>query len=300
MITAKIVADSTTQADVRITTLELTYPRFIHAEFMTHRVFSRNAASSRAIPVGKLLAAVVQEPVVPIQWGKNKAGMQAQTELTGWKRKAAQFLWHSHRWSSLGHVWVLMKLGLHKQLANRLLEPHSHIKVLVTSTLWENFFHLRDHEHAQPEIHELAWRILVAMDESTPILLQEGEWHLPYITQSDWDDRFTKEAGIAADHKMRLVSAARCARVSYTVFDRRHTSVPEDFKLGYKLVNGEPLHASPLEHQASPDPFNHNKHLWGNFHGWIQHRKTYATEARMEDSHSLAHNRIVPLHAGSR
>lgn len=300
MITAKIVADSVSQAGVRIVTFELTYPRFIHAELMTHRVFSRNSASSRAIPIKKMMQAVYDSPAEPLHWGANQKGMQARAQLTGFRRFLARFLWSTHRWYSLCHVWLLEKVGLHKQISNRLLEAHSHIKVLVTSTLWENFFQLRAHPDAQPEMHELAQVMIDAAHCSIPDELKEDEWHLPYIGAADRQDKFVLEQGIDSITKLKLISAARCARISYTTIDHNYASVPQDYKLGYQLVNQYPLHASPLEHQATPDPFNRSRHMWGNFHGWIQHRKQYTSEARMEDTYARAHNRIVQLHVGNK
>src|ERR1700693_1578480 len=82
-VSAKIVADSVGQAGQRITTMQLRYPKFIHGEFMTHRVFSRNASSSRAIPVERLIQDVIDDPAMPVFWGKNQKGMQAKEELTG-------------------------------------------------------------------------------------------------------------------------------------------------------------------------------------------------------------------------
>lgn len=299
MISARIVADSVSKAGVRITTFELTYPRFVHAELMTHRVFSRNSASSRAIPIKKMMRAVRTTPAYPIYWGANQKGMQAKKELTGWRLALAKLLWTSHRWSSLGHVWALEQLGLHKQNSNRLLEAHMHIKVLVTSTLWENFFQLRAHADAQPELRELANQIIEEAGTSIPDPLDFGGWHLPYIGATDRRDKFVLEPGIDGLDKLKLISAARCARISYTTFENAYSSPPQDYKLGYQLLNSYPLHASPFEHQAAPDPYNEHRHLWGNLHGWIQYRKTIAFESRMEDNYHLAHNRI-PHHTGSK
>lgn len=296
MIEARVIADSISENDVRIVTFELVYPRFIHAELMTHRVFSRNSASSRAIPVSKLLRSVRYDPALPIHWGANQKGMQARKELDGWRLAAVKAIWAYHRWLSITHVKILDKLGLHKQIANRLLEAHSHIRVLVTSTLFENFFNLRAHADAQPEFYNLAYMMLDAYNTSSPQLLKQGQWHLPYIFEEDENDAFVLEEGMEKDYKLRLISAARCARVSYTTFDHRYSSPGEDFKLGLRLINADPLHASPMEHQATPDPQNVNSHLWGNFHGWIQHRKMYINEATMETSYYVAHKRVVGIH----
>lgn len=261
-ITAKVVEDSMNQAGIRLSTLQLRYPRFVHAEFMTHRVFSRNASSSRAIPVSKMLEQVWNDPAAPIHWGANQPGMQANAELTGWRRKVAQGIW---RWSGrlmCGFVWTGMKIGMHKQTANRLLEPWQFIHVIVTATEWANFFALRDHRDAQPEIRALAIVMREALRASSPRLLAMGEWHLPYVTAAERRD-------FQPDLLVKL-SAARCARVSYLTHDGQAPSLNKDLDLYDRLVGSVPLHASPIEHQATPLHFAE----WsGNFRGWAQYRK---------------------------
>lgn len=282
MLQAEIIADSISESGVRITTFILTYPRFIHAEVMTHRVFSRNSASSRAIPIKKMMGAVVNTPALPIYWGKHKKGMQAGDQLTGWRLAAVKFIWFLHRWYSLACVGLLNSLGLHKQLTNRLIESHSHITVLVTSTYWLNFFHLRNHAAAQPEFKELASRMAVWYNSHEPRLLKRDGWHLPFITTNDYSDEFVLSPIRDMNLKLRLISTARCARISYTLFDQNTRSCEEDYKLGLRLTTADPLHASPMEHQATPDPLTQGQHLWGNLHGWIQHRKLYPLESMSE------------------
>ena len=123
MYQAKIICDSISPVGARITTFELVYPRFIHGEFMTHRVFSRNAASSRAIPVKTFLEQVLFNRADPLHWGANQAGMQASTELTGVKRFLAKKLWAASAVSAVCTAYLMAKVGLHKQVANRILEP---------------------------------------------------------------------------------------------------------------------------------------------------------------------------------
>ena len=186
-ITAKVICDSICkQSKIRITTLELEYPRFIHSEFMTHRMFSRNASSSRAIPIMKMIQAVIDNPAMPIHWGKNQAGMQAREQLEDRYQLQAQLLWKAARDSAVEHAKTMLALGAHKQIVNRILEPFTHIRVIVTATNFANFFALRDHEDAQPEIRELAVAMKKAIEESTPQLLGIGEWHLPYLDAEDF------------------------------------------------------------------------------------------------------------------
>jgi hypothetical protein len=269
-ITAKIIADSINEDGHRITTMELKYWRAIHAEYLTHRIFSRNASSSRAIPVKKMLSNVWNEPAMPVHWGKNQAGMQAREELSGWRKAFSKAVWRLAGKGMCGVVWTLSKVGLHKQVANRLLEPWQHIHVVCTSTEWENFFALRCHPDAQPEIQELAMAMRSAMEWSTPRLLRYGEWHLPYVNCLERKD-LTKEEAIK-------VSAARCCRVSYLNHGGVTSTLNEDEALFNKLTNSEPPHASPLEHAATPTPVGSVGNLQGNLVGWNQFRKIYESE----------------------
>lgn len=280
-MSAKIVADSISINGIRLTTMELNYPRFIHSEFMTHRVFSRNAASSRAIPIEKMLKQVQENPAMPVHWGKNQPGMQAREEIENsrdaaleWKRCAIDAV-ESAEW--------LSQYNLHKQIVNRVLEPFQYIKVIVTATEWYNFFKLRLHKDAQPEIQELAHQMKKAMVDSSPKELIHGEWHLPYIQVEDCTKTTT-------DNFVKL-SVARCARVSYLNHDNSSPSVEKDIALYNKLL--EAGHMSPFEHVATPmrvldctesDYFWNWEHgvthcdkdsnLWsGNFKGFLQFRQ---------------------------
>lgn len=152
-ISAKIVADSISPAGGRLVTMELCYPRFIHSEFLTHRMFSRNASSSRAIPVEKMLQQVQENPAMPVHWGKNQPGMQAREEIFP---NTGKDLWKIYAKQTAKNAEELNLIGYHKQVVNRLLEPFQYIKVIVTATEWDNFFKLRLHEDAQPEMYELA------------------------------------------------------------------------------------------------------------------------------------------------
>lgn len=263
MIKATMIADSISEAGVRLSTLSLVYPRFIHAEFMTHRVFSRNASSSRAIPVLKMLRQVWNDPAMPIHWGKNQAGMQAKGELSPFKKAIARGLWKGAAKVACVFAYGMHKLGLHKQVANRILEPWQYIHVLVTATEWDNFYALRLHEDAQPEIFELARVMKVAMLGSQPRLLREGQWHLPYVSEIE---EYQYDADL-----LRQASAARSCRVSYLKHDGERPELADDLKLCERLAGSEPIHASPFEHQATPAGSADEWH--GNFRGWVQHRQ---------------------------
>lgn len=316
-ISAKIIADSVSPQGIRLASVQTRHPRFIHSELMTHRMLSRNASSSRAIPIERMIEDILQDTAMPIHWGKNQSGMQAREEhhrevgirrvqvdsLTGYgidniEAYDREEAWEEARDRAIEVARAFHKAGYHKQIVNRLLEPFSHINVLITSTSWANFFALRDHEDAQPEIRELARQIKAAMDASTPRQLKPGEWHLPYVDEGDLEEdirthRMTvHQAGEAAIK----VSVARCARLSYLTFEGKRSTIDEDLALYEKLIGSTPLHASPAEHQATPDKWitdrngDDGRWLWadqhGNFEGWRQFRKMlpgeYVCDARYE------------------
>lgn len=270
----KILADSVGVNGVRLTTWELTYPRFVHAELMTHRLFSRNSASSRAIPTKTLMRQIRKDPAMPVWWGKNQKGMQAREELTGWRKAIVRFTWLQARWFALFFAWTLTKLDMHKQIANRVLEPWMFITVIVTATEFENWFKLRCHPDAQPEIGWVAQEMKHQYDEHIPQFLVPGEWHLPLIDEdvkNGWIiDSF--DAGSACK-----VSVGRCARVSYLTHDGKR-DMAEDVKLADRLM--ESGHWSPFEHVAQAlgkysGGFNRTEGKWsGNLRGWLQYRET--------------------------
>ncbi len=247
--TVQIIADSISPDGVRLTTFRLSYWRSIHAEVMTHREFSRNASSSRAIPILRMLRQVWSKPAGPRFWGTNKPGMQAGVELTGWRKGVSKFVWNLAAKSAASFSWMLMKLGNHKQLANRVTEPYQFISVVVTSTSYANFFILRDHGAAQPEIQDLAVDMKKALLTSRPQQLAEGEWHLPFVT----GDEVATHVGTPTEWLLPVMSAARAARASYNNFDGSKADAAKDLALFEKLVIDRPAHASPTEHQAKVD-----------------------------------------------
>ena len=289
-ITAKIIADSISQEGIRLTTMQITFPRFILAEFNTHRVFSRNFRSSRAVPVAKLIEEVRTSPYEPLVWLKNKPGMQGGEEMTSEEIEVARTVWRQGAVDAADRAEALSEIGLHKQWANRGLEPYLYVHGVVTSTDWCNFFALRDHKDAQPEIRELARAMKAVMDASKPQGLNPGGWHLPYVEVSDWEARGC-HPNLDYDEwiitPLRKVSAARCARVSYMTHEGKRPSIEADLKLYDQLMGGEIVHASPTEHQATPDETNLGG-VWmypeqhGNLRGWIQHRKMIPNEATRE------------------
>lgn len=279
---------NTAAPDYVLSTLLLRYPRWIHAEFMTHRVFSRNAASSRAIPVEKLVADVMTDPAVPLFWGKNQKGMQAAEEVDAAVFAAGSYRNRADAWLHARDLAVntacdFAEAGYHKQIVNRLLEPFAHITVLVSSTQWANFLALRDHADAEPHIAMLARAIRAELDRTDNIqTLQPGEWHLPFAADMA---RLLPPAEV--DKAIKL-SVARCASTSYKTVDGFEMTLDRAIALHDKLVGSTPLHASPAEHVAQADDvvmaggrfvswMHHREHA--NYEGFRQYRKMLPNEA---------------------
>src|ERR1044072_9592946 len=299
----KMLADSVSPDGHRLTTFEVTFPRFILAEFNTHRVFSRNSASSRAIPVTKQIRRVIDDPFIPLEFGTNQPGMQAAAPLEGAERDAAVEQWLTARDEAVQSVLSLIAerhptgdrdkfleyldevqahtregtqpetwLNIHKQIANRLLEPFMWHTVICSATEWDNFFNLRAHSDARPEIRKVAEDMRGAWDPWEPASLDRDEWHLPLIWEEDLE-------GLAGDRGTLLkVSTGRCARVSYLTHagKRDHEA---DVRLHDQLLAS--AHMSPFEHPARPlsrDELAEDE-FCGNFRGWKQYRKLIPNEA---------------------
>lgn len=296
---AKIIADSVGQDAPRLVTFELQYPRIIHAEFMTHRVFSRNASSSRAIPVARMIQNVLENPAMPAEWRMNEPGMQGFQTAPEELAEAAALIMGRAAQSAVNFARQLDSMGLHKQHVNRLTEPFQYIKVVVTSSQWQNFFGLRDHPAADPTIQKLARLMREAYDASTPTMLSDLEWHLPYILAEDYARAgdfiadVTQRCLYSLTDMLQMMSAARCARVSFNNFKGEVPKVESDLKLYKKLVVSQPVHASPTEHQACPDIFLGENSGWrypekhGNLIGWQQFRKFIANE-NLEETKAAA------------
>lgn len=312
-----------------IYTVRLRYPRIIHGEIMTHRVFSRNARSSRAVPVKTMLNEVSNTPFVPWHWGKNQKGMQADEECNAlvpmqeylrsplirnkpstieleWVEHPRESAWLRSKTTAYKVAKAMMEAGYHKQIPNRLLEPFSWIDTLITSTEWDNFLWLRDHPDAEPHLQDLARLVHQAIEAAEVQDLGSGDWHLPYITKADFNYAIFRAEEDMWEWLCKI-SAARCARISYKPFDG-DASYERELERYDSLVTADRVHASPLEHQATPDRLVEEKyhyrptgvdvenkigferklqkfwscpHLHGNFKGYIQFRKTIPNEAKM-------------------
>lgn len=302
----------------KVFTLHLRYPRILHGEVMTHRVFNRNARSSRAVPVKTLLAEIRSSAFVPWHWTGIQKGMQGipnwskmvslkdaaalHTEGSDSVTNEAAWLWGRDMMCDLAESFA--DAGYHKQVANRLVEPWMWMDLLVTSTHWANFLHLRDHPDAEPHIRDLAVLVGKAIEAADCVALLPGEWHMPYITEED-------RVAVRREHRLLTmiksqlpagevpspsdgelqellmkVSAARCARISYKPFDG-NASLQKELERYELLVGNDAVHASPLEHQCTPDYADRAPHgftysnpqMHGPLTGFIQFRKTVPNEA---------------------
>lgn len=263
-----IVAD-TIRDGQRITTMQLRYWRAIHAEVLTHRRFSRNASSSRAIPIQKFVEQVETDLAMPSYWAANQSGMSPTQEVEN--KEAAENWWRECANLAARQARIGADLGLGKQVVNRVLEPYQYITVLVTSTEWDNFFALRTDPAAQQEIQEIANAMKSALENSTPV---ERNFHLPYVTDAEIG-LVDGDLDLFRFMDLAKLSAARCCRVSYNKLDGSPSSFAEDMQRFERLVDpSHPLHASPLEHQAVA---NHNVRS-RNFFGWTQFREMWENQ----------------------
>ena len=252
-ISAKVICDSISEAGVRLTTFEIEYPRIVMSEFNTMRAISKNSSSSRAIPVSKMLEHTKNINLKPIYFGSKKSGMQAGDELLGVELEQAKGVWEASLRNAVESSEMLDSLGVAKEVTNRLVEPFQLVKVVCTATDWDNFFNLRLHPDSDPNICMLAYKMYEAMQESKPITLKAGEWHLPYVNLG-WNG---KGEMCYADEDFNFVdlgqaiklSAASCASVSYRTEGMTLAKADKIFDM---LINAEVIHASPFEHLATP------------------------------------------------
>lgn len=270
MYKAIILADSVSPNRRRLITWELTYPRSLLAEMNTHRVFSRNTASSRAIPTDRFLAALSHDPYIPT-WTLNQSGMQGKSMADTITIEKANALWLEGRDRMMELAEDLQELRVHKQDVNRILEPWMWVTQIVSSTDYIGFFHQRCHEAAHPGFQVIAKMAREVMEKSIPRVLEYNHWHLPYIS----DQERLEYTGHSTPATLIPISVARLARASYTKQGEIYT-LERDKQRHDDLVSQNPMHASPLEHVATPlqNPFEHS----GNFLGWKQYRKFFAND----------------------
>lgn len=265
---AKIIADSVNESGDRITTFVLTYHRFIHSEFMTHRMLSKNSSSSRAIPVEKMIAKVISDDVYPLHWGKNQKGMTAKESLDPESEYRAKMEWEYARQYAIQIARNLAAIGTHKQIANRVLEPFSSITVICTGTEYQNFFNQRCHADAQPEIRALADAMRLEYDANVPKKLIAGKWHRPFLNNDDCAEIALDFGAINVITIANKIAVGRCARVSYLNHDGDR-NIADDIALHDRLLASKPAHLSPFEHCAMALS---NSEKRANFTGWESYR----------------------------
>lgn len=294
MYEAKVIADSICNGH-RITTMQLTHPKCIHQDFMTHSMFARNADSSRAIPFTTMLKRLQDNPFIPQSFGKNQKGMQAGELLNERDYKRAVGRWLAARDNAImialemadplcphcrgkGHTGAGdfgdtcrlcggsgEGLNIHKQDVNRLLEPWMWITLCVTGMCdaWSNYFSLRCHPDADPKIQPQAYLAQLAYFRSEPQRLPPGSWHTPYLDNEEFNQLMQ-----IGEMQPAKVSAGRCARTSYTTQEGKR-DFEEDLRLHDRLRNRTPLHASPFAHvcQAQGDD-----NRYAMYTGWKSYR----------------------------
>jgi thymidylate synthase ThyX len=305
-IDATIIADSyNTVGNKRLTTFIITFPRIVLAEFNTHRMFSRNSASSRAIPFKEMVERCEDTPFVPIKFQKDHSGMQGTEYFEGEQEKQMRDCWLQARHGAVENAKKLHRQNLTKQLCNRGLETYMWHTVIVSATEFENFFALRAHPAAEIHIAALADKMLEQYNLSSPIILQPGEWHIPFSQNID-DKRLIDALYEINQDKLLLtnktlnqakmeVAIARCARLSYFNFEGK-----DDYLADLKLTNrlSKLGHWSPFEHVAKAMSLDEQTtmSLWhrewqeigvsGNFRGFEQYRKMFENE-------NLKDNRVI-------
>lgn len=282
-------------SDACMGTFELTYPRMIHAELLTHKQLSRNCASSRAIPIEAMLKEIENDIAVPVHWGKNQPGMQANDELQGNDKRLAEYYWESAAITAIKYSRELASTGVHKQVANRITEPYQHMKTVVSGTDFNNVFYLRNHKDADPTIALLFKQMQELWENTSVVALDTLEWHTPYVSSSLLENNnriYTNDLGQGISMSEALKVSASCS--AQTSFRKSDSSTDKADMVYDRLVNSKPVHASPFEHQAKPmlqydNPFdasqwepgithvNRQGELFsGNLRGWIQHRQLIA------------------------
>jgi len=260
-ISVEIIEDSHSPAGDRLITMECTFHRFILPEVNTYRMWSRNAASSRAIPLNKRIEEVRNNPAIPVEWGKNQRGMVAEENLDDDAVYECRQAWLEAANAACDYATYLSSIKLHKQVASRILEPFLWHTSVISATDFSNCFKQRIHNDAQPEFRELAKIMKAEIDASIPKFINYGEWHLPYV---DNDERLELHI-----EDLQKISVARVARSSY--LNQSKKDIEADLALYDRLISADPPHLSPFEMVATPW-VEHSSEKLGNFSGWMQLR----------------------------
>lgn len=265
-ISAKLVLYSQSETtQQKLATFVIIIPKFIQAQINSHRMLSRNSGSSRAIPSKIIRKRVIQNPFIPIEFSENKSGMRGGEKIKGIKLFIVEKIWLWSRYIPCFFHYLGEKLRVHKEIINRMIEPWMFTEVILTATEWNNFLKLRIDNSSQPEIQYIAKEIKRLLDSEKPQILKIGEYHLPFISEEE-----TVQFSI---DQLKMISSARCARVSYKLYDGSSSNYSKDVELCERLITAG--HWSPFEHVATPMESIMQS---GNFIGWKQYRKEFLYE----------------------
>lgn len=327
-ISARIVAKSkSAYSGQEIVTWEYEAPKCILAELNTHGIMVKNAQSSRAVPVKKVIEQIRNNPVTPVHWGSNQAGMVAGEEIAnqvkvfdveydpevpddGYRTREVAWKVAAREASDTMQNWD--NAGYHKQIVNRIGEAFTFVKGVITATEIDNFFHLRYHPDADPYIQELARCMWEAYEQAEHEVLYEGEWHTPYVDHFKRDvngemayinpDCENEPMWVTIEQALKISSAA-CGQVSYRKLDTSEETVE---RVWDRLMNGDIIHASVTGHQATPlkDPTyylvedgNPNLDRWVD---GITHVDKEGNLWSAQFKHWVMHRKLIPNESCSR
>lgn len=273
-VNSQLIKSSVSEHGNRIDTFVVTCPVYVWYELLTHRLFSRNCSSTRAVPTTKLRKQVLDSPAIPSILTQYQKGMAANEVLSSDAYQLALKEYEDVLAASIQAHSNLESLGVSKQDSNILLLPFIHFQGVVTSTEWNNFFNLRCNKNSRPDMRLLAESMYRNYNEASPELVKKGEYHLPFLTED--------ELTLPLEDKLSI-SSARCARVSYYLNIGEENQVKSNLEKDLERTKSliENGHWSPLEHPATPLPVSSKgkNYMVGNFVGWMPYRKEFLDES---------------------
>jgi thymidylate synthase ThyX len=235
---AVILADSlNAETGDRWVTFEISnFPKVLLQELNTHRMLSRNAASSRAMPIAKVIERVKQNPYIPT-FRENQRGMVGKVIHDQERWHKAEQIYRRALESAIHYAEQMAEINIHKEAVNRLLEPFMTVPVIISGTEWQNFFRLRTSPDATPDFQATALLLQELYHSNIPKTLQAGELHCIYAEHIPDD--------LPIGDRLKVMSA-RAARISYRNHGTNHIDIQKDLELAENLIRDG--HLSPLEH----------------------------------------------------
>lgn len=260
---AELLAYSSSWVGTNVATFLLTIPRVMLPELTRHRNFSFSVESSRAKSIEKVIEDIVKNKYYP-DWTINKKGMSGDklSDINQRKRANEKVDFLANTIINVVELSLKDELGIHKQNANRYLEPFQYIDVIVTGSLtdWLAFLELRhpqgdlinkceDSEPhginysfpAQSEIQNIAIKVWNILKDAEPNYLEPGEYHLPYRLEND-ERVYTIEEQLS-------YASSKCATISFgnhSEDNKTKANLDNTNRLYKRLINHK--HWSPLEH----------------------------------------------------